>query len=61
VLLSCASYDAKIHLFAESRGNDIDRNWNVHAKKFVKVESLVGHEDWVRAMDFTLDGNDTQP
>ena len=57
VLLSCAADDAKIHLFAESTGSDTDRN----AKKFVKVDSLVGHEDWVRAMDFTLDGNDTQP
>lgn len=61
VLLSCAADDAKIHLFAESTGSDTDRNWTVHTKKFVKVDSLVGHEDWVRAMDFTLDGNDTQP
>lgn len=61
MLLSCAADDAKIHLFAESTGSDIDRNWTVNAKKFVKVDSLVGHEDWVRAMDFTLDGNDTQP
>lgn len=61
MLLSCAADDAKIHLFAESTGSDIDRNWTVHTKKFVKVDSLVGHEDWVRAMDFTVDGNDTQP
>ena len=61
VLLSCAADDAKIHLFAESTGSDIDRKWTVPAKKFVKVGSLVGHEDWVRAMDFTLDGNETQP
>ena len=61
MLLSCAADDAKIHLFAESTDNDVDRNWNVRGKKFVKVDSLVGHEDWVRAMDFTLDGNVTQP
>jgi hypothetical protein len=60
VFLSCAADDAKIHLFAESRGCDIDGSLNVYAKKFVKVDSLVGHEDWVRAMDFTLDGNYTQ-
>jgi elongator complex protein 2 len=57
LLLSCAADDAKIHLFAESTDSDIDRSLNVCAKKFVKVDSLVGHEDWVRAMDFTLDGN----
>ncbi|GFG28391.1 hypothetical protein Cfor_06228 [Coptotermes formosanus] len=55
LLLSCAADDAKIHLFAESAGGDVDRSLSVYAKKFVKVDSLVGHEDWVRAMDVTLD------
>lgn len=59
LLLSCAADDAKIHLFAESAGGDVDRSLSVYAKKFVKVDSLVGHEDWVRAMDVTLDGNYT--
>jgi hypothetical protein len=57
VLLSCAADDAKIHLFAESINNAIEGPLKVYAKQFVKVDSLVGHEDWVRAMDFTLDGN----
>jgi WD40 repeat protein len=59
LLLSCAADDAKIHLFAESAGGEMDGNLNVHTKKLVRVDSLVGHEDWVRAMDFTVDGNDT--
>lgn len=57
MLLSCAADDAKIHLFAESISNAVERPLKVYAKQFVKVDSLVGHEDWVRAMDFTLDGN----
>jgi elongator complex protein 2 len=57
VLLSCAADDAKIHLFAESTSSAVEGALKVYAKQFVKVDSLVGHEDWIRAMDFTLDGN----
>jgi WD40 repeat protein len=57
VLLSCAADDAKIHLFAESTSIVTDGTSKVHAKEFVQVDSLVGHEDWIRAMDFTVDGN----
>ncbi|PNF19329.1 putative elongator complex protein 2 [Cryptotermes secundus] len=55
VLLSCAADDAKIHLFAESISNAIQGPLKEYAKQFVRVDSLVGHEDWIRAMDFTLD------
>jgi elongator complex protein 2 len=61
VLLSCAADDAKIHLFAESSSNGnccaVGEGLKTYAKQFVKVDSLVGHEDWIRAMDFTVDGN----
>jgi hypothetical protein len=61
VLLSCAADDAKIHLFAESSIGDNccveQEGLKTRAKQFIKVDSLVGHEDWIRAMDFTLDGN----
>lgn len=31
-------------------------------KDFVKVETLLGHEDWVRALDFIqIPGNKIQP
>lgn len=60
MLLSCAADDAKIHLFAENSSTDdccaMEGDLKVHAMRFVRVESLVGHEDWIRAMDFTLDG-----
>lgn len=61
VLLSCAADDAKIHLFAESSSGytccDVQEGLKPHTKQFIKVDSLVGHDDWIRAMDFTLDGN----
>jgi hypothetical protein len=47
-------------LFAENSSTDdccaMEGDLKVHAMRFVRVESLVGHEDWIRAMDFTLDG-----
>ncbi|KAJ9593552.1 hypothetical protein L9F63_014892, partial [Diploptera punctata] len=48
-LLACAADDAKIHLFAENTDSEINE------KHFVKVNTLVGHEDWIRAMDFAMD------
>jgi elongator complex protein 2 len=57
VLLACAADDSKIHLFAESPSSATGGTLKANAKQFVKVDSLVGHEDWIRAMDFTLDGN----
>ena len=45
ILLAFATDDDKIHLFAEENAN------------FQKLESLSGHEDWVRALDFVLDNN----
>ncbi|KDR08420.1 probable elongator complex protein 2 [Zootermopsis nevadensis] len=62
VLLSCAADDAKIHLFAESSSGytccDVQEGLKPHTKQFIKVDSLVGHDDWIRAMDFTLDDSD---
>ncbi|XP_069675648.1 elongator complex protein 2 [Periplaneta americana] len=57
VLLACGADDAKIHLFAESVTEDksSDTEENSRPKQFVKVDSLVGHEDWIRAIDIALD------
>lgn len=48
ILLAIATDDEKIHLFAEN--GDAERN-------FVKVDSLIGHENWVRGLDFVEDEN----
>ncbi|KAJ8316643.1 hypothetical protein KUTeg_005804 [Tegillarca granosa] len=42
-LLACGCDDHKIHLYVEQDN------------QFVKVMSLSGHEDWIRAVDFTTD------
>lgn len=39
-LIAFATDDHKVYLYGKC------------AKEFVKVETLVGHEDWVRALDF---------
>jgi elongator complex protein 2 len=61
VLLSCAADDAKIYLFAQSSSGDNccveHEGLKTHTKQFIEVDSLVGHGDWIRAMDFVLDGN----
>ncbi|XP_051791916.1 elongator complex protein 2 isoform X3 [Erpetoichthys calabaricus] len=45
-ILACAGDDRKIHLF-------ISQNSQFH-----KVHSLVGHEDWVRGVEWTVCGKD---
>lgn len=42
-LLACGCDDHKVHLFVEQD------------EKFVRVISLQGHEDWIRAVDFAID------
>lgn len=44
ILLAYATDDDKIHLFGEN-----------FSKCFERLETLVGHEDWVRGLDFTND------
>lgn len=46
ILLAYAADDDKIHLYAEN-----------YPKCFERVETLEGHEDWVRGLDFTNDDN----
>lgn len=46
MLLAYATDDDKIHLFGEN-----------HSRCFEKLETLEGHEDWVRGLDFTVDTN----
>ncbi|XP_074658780.1 elongator complex protein 2-like [Tubulanus polymorphus] len=41
-LLACGADDSKIHLFIEQN------------KRFVKVHTLTGHEDWIRGLEFTV-------
>jgi elongator complex protein 2 len=47
ILLAFATDDDKIHLCSE--------NWSNNERSFTKIESLVGHEDWVRSLDFVVD------
>ncbi|XP_014663840.1 PREDICTED: elongator complex protein 2-like [Priapulus caudatus] len=42
-LLACGCDDMRIHLFVQQSG------------QFIKVQSLAGHEDWVRGLDFAMD------
>lgn len=46
IILAFATDDDKVHLHGEN-----------HDKCFDKLESLTGHEDWVRGLDFTTDDN----
>lgn len=46
ILLAIATDDEKIHLYAENS-----------EKSFIKVDSLIGHENWVRGLDFVEDEN----
>ena len=46
ILLAYVTDDDKIHLYGENS-----------AKCFESVETLTGHEDWVRGLDFTTDDN----
>ncbi|KAK3108608.1 hypothetical protein FSP39_011810 [Pinctada imbricata] len=43
-LIACGCDDHKVHLFVLNEGQE-----------FKKVMTLQGHEDWVRAVDFTVD------
>ncbi|XP_078357797.1 elongator complex protein 2-like isoform X6 [Oculina patagonica] len=46
-VISCGGEDSKVHLFTEKDD------------KFVKVQNLLGHEDWIRGVEFALeDGGD---
>lgn len=46
ILLAIATDDDKIHLHGEN-----------YSQCFERVETLTGHEDWVRGLDFTTDDN----
>jgi elongator complex protein 2 len=46
ILLAVATDDDNIHFYGEN-----------HSMCFEKVESLTGHEDWVRGLDFSIDDN----
>lgn len=48
IILAVATDDDRIHLYSEQ----IQGSY-----KFEKIETLVGHEDWVRGLDFILNGN----
>lgn len=48
-LVAVAMEDSTIQLICQDIGNEEIR--------FIKVQSLVGHEDWVRCLDFTSDNN----
>ena len=45
LLLAATLDDDKIHFYSEN------------SQVFTRIESLLGHEDWVRDLDFTTDGN----
>ncbi|CAH1104108.1 unnamed protein product [Psylliodes chrysocephalus] len=49
LLLACALDDSKIHIFSETKSDIIE---------YEKSTILTGHEDWVRGLDLTVDGND---
>ncbi|CAG9826810.1 unnamed protein product [Diabrotica balteata] len=49
LLLACALDDSKIHIFSESKSDNL---------QFEEGTKLAGHEDWVRGLDFTKDGDD---
>lgn len=36
--------------------NTLNLNFNIFFLQFVRTMSLQGHEDWIRAVDFTVDG-----
>lgn len=46
-LLAMATDDDKVHLYGKN-----------NSQTFEKVETLSGHEDWVRGLDFTIDDNE---
>lgn len=47
-MLSCACDDMKVHIYVEQEIED--------KQSFKSVITLPGHEDWVRAVEFTVDG-----
>ncbi|XP_053373737.1 elongator complex protein 2-like [Mercenaria mercenaria] len=47
LMLSCACDDQKVHVYTEQESQD--------QTQFVSSITLPGHEDWVRAVDFTID------
>lgn len=49
LLITCLD-DGKIHIYAELVNNSLEY-------QFTKVETLIGHEDWVRDVDFLEIGN----
>nr|CAD7425463.1 unnamed protein product [Timema monikensis] len=50
LLLACGTDDFRIQLFAENSESEDQR-----PNEMVKVDCLMGHEDWVRALDFATD------
>nr|XP_018912100.1 PREDICTED: probable elongator complex protein 2 [Bemisia tabaci]XP_018912102.1 PREDICTED: probable elongator complex protein 2 [Bemisia tabaci] len=49
ILAAFATDDCKINLYISSADED--------KKDFVPAEALIGHEDWVQSLDFTVDTN----
>lgn len=54
ILLACAADDNKVHLFTETQASETETPEN----RFVKVHVLIGHDDWVRSLDFIYDSED---
>lgn len=51
--MACAADDNKIHMFVEIQATETETKPD---HSFQKVHVLVGHEDWVRSLDFMLVG-----
>ena len=54
ILMAVATDDDKIHLYCDTVNE-------AGARAFMKIETLLGHEDWVRGLDFVNDGNMNKP
>lgn len=54
VLLASSGDDETVSLWAEQSSGSGDAS----AGKFERVHKLLGHEDWVRGLDFVYDGDD---
>ncbi|XP_049859581.1 elongator complex protein 2 isoform X1 [Schistocerca gregaria] len=58
ILIACATDDTKIHLFADKQYEEIcisPKENETLLSHFVKVDSLIGHDDWVRSLDFAIE------
>ncbi|KAL0268496.1 UNVERIFIED_CONTAM: hypothetical protein PYX00_010418 [Menopon gallinae] len=52
-VMACAAHDNSIHLYCE-KGLQEENEEHIFEKLYV----LVGHDDWVRGLDFTIDAQD---